>query len=93
VRDEEVRAVIDRNVGAGLDGLMLSEFAGRWVSDPRSAGGRYSLRKTLRIPTTRAIERFLGGDRDFLGADRASSQCWSFAGGSVRFCAGGAIMC
>jgi hypothetical protein len=36
VRDEEARAVIDRNVGAALDGLMLSEFAGRWVSDPRA---------------------------------------------------------
>ena len=36
VRDEAARAVIDRNTAAALEGALLSDFGGAWVSEPRA---------------------------------------------------------
>lgn len=36
VRDPEARELIDRNCRAALEGLFMTEFRGRWVSDPRA---------------------------------------------------------
>jgi hypothetical protein len=54
VRDPEARAVIDRNAAAALDGSMLTEFSGRWVSDPRAT--RTAELKPVQLRAARAAE-------------------------------------
>ena len=54
VRDPEARGVIDRNSAAALEGALLSEFRGRWVSDPRAT--RTAELKLVQLRAARAVD-------------------------------------
>jgi hypothetical protein len=53
VRDADARGVIDRNAAAALEGALLSEFTGRWVSDPRAT--RTAELKLVQLRAARAV--------------------------------------